>query len=221
MEGKAIGSGFIYNDQGDIVTNAHVVENATGIKVKASDGSLCSGKLIGINPAKDIALIRAEGLAGREPLSVDADAKIDIGDEVIAFGSPLGLDNTVTTGIISGLDRDFKIDDTNYKGLYQISAPITHGNSGGPLVLKTNGKVIGINSAGRDEGNIGFSIPIGQVLGMLENWSLHPDTALAESMSGTGGAGDLDAEDYTKESFQKRRRKSCAVFTTRLGTRIT
>ncbi|QHT61523.1 trypsin-like serine protease [Paenibacillus lycopersici] len=194
--GDATGSGFIYNDKGDIVTNAHVVDGAEAIKVKASDGSLYAGRLIGVSPEKDIALIRADGLSGREPLAVDAEAKIDIGDEVIAFGSPLGLDNTVTTGIISGLDRDFDIGETSYKGLYQISAPITHGNSGGPLVLKTSGKVIGINTAGEDQGTIGFSIPIGQAQPMIESWSLHPDLALAARTAGSGDAAE-DGGDFT------------------------
>jgi serine protease Do len=196
-EGKGTGSGFIYNDKGDIVTNAHVVADANGIKVKASDGSLYTGKLIGINPEKDIALIRADGLSGREPLAIDVDAKIDIGDEVIAFGSPLGLDNTVTTGIISGLN----IEETSYKGLYQISAPITHRNSGGPLVLKSSGYVIGINTAGEDQGSIGFSIPIGQVNAIIENWSEHPDSALAAETSGSADANDPGGNDFTKETM--------------------
>lgn len=198
-EGKGTGSGFIYNDKGDIVTNAHVVADAKGIKVKASDGSLYTGKLIGINPEKDIALIRADGLSGREPLAIDVNAKIDIGDEVIVFGSPLGLDNTVTTGIISGLNRDFDIEETSYKGLYQISAPITHGNSGGPLVLKSSGYVIGINTAAEDQGSIGFSIPIGQVNAIIENWSEHPDSALAAETSGS--ANDPGGSDFTKETM--------------------
>ncbi|SEM90956.1 S1C family serine protease [Paenibacillus sp. OV219] len=200
-EGKATGSGFIYNDKGDIVTNAHVVLDATGITVKASDGSLYVGKLIGINPEKDIALLRAEGLAGREPLAIDAETNVDIGDEVMAFGSPLGLDNTVTTGIISGVDRDFEIEETNYKGLYQISAPITHGNSGGPLVLQASGKVIGINTAVQEQGAIGFSIPIGQVKAMLEAWSQHPDEELAKRSTATSGTGGTDNEVYTKEAM--------------------
>ncbi|QHW34664.1 trypsin-like serine protease [Paenibacillus rhizovicinus] len=216
-EGKATGSGFIYNSKGDIVTNAHVVADAQGIKVKASDGSLYTGKLIGVNPEKDIALIRADGLSGREPLEIDAGAKIDIGDEVIAFGSPLGLDNTVTTGIISGLNRDFDIEETSYKGLYQISAPITHGNSGGPLVLKSSGKVIGINSAGEEQGSIGFSIPIGQAKAMIEDWSQHPDSKLAADTAGSGDA--LDEGEFTKETMSSGAEYTVRSFYEALGSK--
>ena len=219
-EGKGTGSGFIYNDKGDIVTNAHVVADANGIKVKASDGSLYTGKLIGINPEKDIALIRADGLSGREPLAIDVNAKIDIGDEVIVFGSPLGLDNTVTTGIISGLNRDFDIEETSYKGLYQISAPITHGNSGGPLVLKSSGYVIGINTAGEDQGSIGFSIPIGQVNAIIENWSEHPDLALAAERPAPQTQMILAATTSQKKRCLAARRILCAASMTLLSAKI-
>jgi serine protease Do len=195
-DGSGLGSGFLYNDKGDIVTNAHVVAGALSVKVKSNDTSIHTGKVIGISEEKDIAVVRVDALAGKDPLSVDKETKAEVGDEVMAFGSPLGLENTVTTGIISGVDRDFDLDETKYRGVYQISAPITHGNSGGPLVLKSTGKVIGINSAGKEAGTIGFAIPYPQVAAMIEDWSAHPDEKLAsESSSEEGGS----AEGYTKE----------------------
>lgn len=197
-DGVATGSGFLYNDKGDIVTNAHVVSGATHIAVKGYDTSLHQGKLIGISVEKDLALIRVADMSGREPLEADISYKAETGDEVIAFGSPLGLDNTVTTGIVSGVDRDLEVEETSYTGLYQISAPITHGNSGGPLVLRANGKVIGINTAASSEGTIGFSIPIRQAVDLIDKWSAHPDEQLVkESTSGEAGG----ASGYTKEAM--------------------
>jgi serine protease Do len=195
-DGTGIGSGFLYNDKGDVVTNAHVVAGAINIKVKSNDTSIHTGKVIGISEEKDIAVVRVDALAGKEPLVIDKVTKSEVGDEVLAFGSPLGLDNTVTTGIISGVDRDFDLDETKYRGVYQISAPITHGNSGGPLVLKSTGKVIGINSAGQETGTIGFAIPYHQVAAMIEDWSAHPDDNLAAESSNEEASSE---EGYTKE----------------------
>lgn len=201
-DGSAQGSGFLYNDKGDVVTNAHVVTGALKVRVKTSDTSTYPGKVIGMSEEKDIAVVRVEELAGKEPMDVDKETQAEIGDEVMAFGSPLGLDNTVTTGIISGVDRDFDIDDTKYRGVYQISAPITHGNSGGPLVLESNGKVIGINSAANEQGSIGFSIPFYQVAAMIEDWIAHPDEQLASKTSGMGDDTGFGSE-YTKESLSE------------------
>lgn len=198
-DGTALGSGFLYNDKGDFVTNAHVVDGALKIRVKTSDTSIYSGKVIGMSEEKDIAVVRVDALAGKEPMAVDKDTKAEIGDQVMAFGSPLGLDNTVTTGIISGVDRDMDIGTTKYRGVYQISAPITHGNSGGPLVLQSTGKVIGINSAANEQGSIGFSIPYSQIAEMIEGWSAHPDEQLAKDSSSMGD--DASSDGYTKESM--------------------
>ncbi|WP_020619882.1 S1C family serine protease [Paenibacillus daejeonensis] len=179
-QGEGIGSGFLYNELGDIVTNAHVLAGARQVSVRMSDTSTYPGTIIGMDIEKDIAIVRVEELVGTAPLEVDAETRADIGDEVLAFGSPLGFENTVTTGIISGLDRDLQIEQTKYVGVYQISAPITQGNSGGPLVMQSTGKVIGINSAAANSGTIGFSIPYHQVVHMLENWSANPDPTVAE-----------------------------------------
>ncbi|MFC3803677.1 S1C family serine protease [Cohnella sp. GCM10012308] len=200
-DGSSLGSGFLYNDKGDIITNAHVVSGALKIRVKTNDMSIYSGKLIGMNEEKDVAVVRVDALAGKEPIVVDKETKAEIGDTVLAFGSPLGLDNTVTTGIISGVDRDMDIDDIKYRGIYQISAPITHGNSGGPLVLESSGKVIGINSAGNDQGSIGFSIPFYQIAAMAEDWSAHPDEQLANESFSLDNEEITSASGYTKESL--------------------
>jgi serine protease Do len=173
-EGKFIGSGFLYNDKGDIVTNAHVVQENSSVKVKMSDTTTYSGVVIGKSNTTDVALIRVEKLKGKKPMRVDKSKKYEIGDEIIALGSPLGLQNSATTGIISGVDRDFNIENYQYKGMYQISAPISEGNSGGPLIDRKTGQVIGINSAKLGEETIGFSIPIHKVVELLDNWSNNP-----------------------------------------------
>jgi hypothetical protein len=184
--GKSTGSGFIYNDKGDIVTNAHVVSGAKKITVRTADAHQYEGQLIGIGETTDIAVVRVPDLKGHEFLTVNQEHRADIGDEVIALGSPLGLQNSVTTGIISGLDRDFKLDPYTYTDVYQISAPITKGNSGGPLVNRNNGNVIAINSAGTEEGSIGFSIPIQSVYEQLTAWSENPENVSPSLSEGEG-----------------------------------
>lgn len=169
--GESIGSGFIYNDKGDIITNAHVVEGAEIVIVKTSDAQKYPGVVIGRGDTEDIAVIRVPQLANIEPISMEVENRADIGVEVIALGSPLGLQNTVTTGIISGIDREFEIDQFKYEKAYQISAPITNGNSGGPLLDRYTGKVIAINSAGTQQASIGFSIPIPDVIDQITTWS--------------------------------------------------
>jgi serine protease Do len=173
-DGLYFGSGFLYNSEGDIVTNAHVVDGATEITIKLADETEYSGKLIGVGKGIDIAVIRVKELAGMEPLKISRRYNGEIGNHVVALGSPLGLENTVTIGIISGLDRSFTLQDYEYVETYQISAPISPGSSGGPLLDRTTGEVIGINSAKVNSETIGFSIPIVTVLPILENWSKHP-----------------------------------------------
>lgn len=165
------GSGFLYNDKGDIITNAHVIKDADIIYVRTSNAHIYSAAIVGIGEETDIAVIRVPQLAGQPYLPIEKENTNDIGDEVIALGSPHGFQNTVTLGIISGSERNFSVDGYDYKNVYQISAQITHGNSGGPLINRKTGKVIGINSVGTEDGTIGFSIPIQDVIDQIEQWS--------------------------------------------------
>lgn len=165
------GSGFLYNNKGDIITNAHVVRDADVIYVKTANARAYPAAVVGMGEETDIAVIRVPQLAGRNSLSVEKDAQAEMGDEVIALGSPHGFQNTVTLGIISGTERNFSVDGFNYENVYQISAQITHGNSGGPLINRETGKVIGINSVGTEDGTIGFSIPINEVIEKVTKWS--------------------------------------------------
>ncbi|WP_139991634.1 S1C family serine protease [Paenibacillus paridis] len=174
------GSGFLYNLEGDLITNAHVVAGARMVKIKTADAREMEGEVIGISTETDVAVVRVPELSGTEPLQVVRDEKAEVGDEVLAVGSPLGFQNTVTTGIISGLGRSFEIEPYLYSDLYQISAPIAPGNSGGPLVDQKTGAVLGINSAGYEQGSIGFSIPIANVIELAEQWSNEPMQELPE-----------------------------------------
>lgn len=179
-EDGTLGSGFLYNNKGDIVTNAHVVANTKEVKVKTADSKEFTGTVIGVSNNIDVALVRVPELSSLQPLKVAKNRKAEVGDEVLALGSPLGLQNTVTTGIISGVGRTFDLQPFRYENVYQISAPIAPGNSGGPLVDSKTGEVLGINSAGYDQGSIGFSIPIPNVISLIEEWSEHPMTKLPE-----------------------------------------
>ncbi len=204
----SIGSGFLYNEQGDILTNAHVVAGFTDVTITTSGSEEMAGTVIGIGEETDVAVVRVEDLAGVEPLELKLNAEAEIGDEVLALGSPLGLQNTVTTGIVSGVDRTFDIEPYYYEGLYQISAPIAPGNSGGPLVDRTTGQVLGINSAVTDEGGIGFSIPVVNIVDSAREWSEDPMEVLPEPEYGyddsvvpedDSGSTDEYTDEYSDE----------------------
>ncbi len=157
------GSGFIINEEGDILTNAHVVNNADQVTVKLKDGRQFEGYVEGVDEITDLAVIRINTTGDALPVSKLGDSdSVEVGDWAIAVGNPLGLDNTVTLGIVSTLKRssaavgipDKRID------FIQTDAAINPGNSGGPL-LNAQGEVIGINTAIRaDAMGIGFAIPI-------------------------------------------------------------
>jgi putative serine protease PepD len=163
-EPRGQGSGFIYDTAGHVVTNAHVVENGDSFTVTFRDGSRHEARLVGADPSTDLAVIKVNAPAAKlKPLRLaDSDA-VRVGDPVVAMGSPFGLEQTVTSGIVSALGReiqsinDFAIDDT-----IQTDAAINHGNSGGPL-LNLRSEVIGVNAQIRSEsgGNdgVGFAIP--------------------------------------------------------------
>lgn len=186
LEDGSLGSGFLYNKQGDVITNAHVVAGALNVKVKTADARTLDGKVIGIGTDMDIAVVRVPDLAGTEPLPLAQKDSADVGDNVLALGSPLGLQNTITTGIISGLGRDFTIDPYVYTNLYQISAPIAPGNSGGPLIHADTGEVLGINSAMASEANtIGFSIPVSEIQETVQKWSKNPGKDLPDTAKST------------------------------------
>ena len=155
---RSLGSGFIIDDDGYIVTNNHVVAEADQIKVKLSDKKEFDAKIVGRDPKTDLALIKIEGASNLSPLSLGDSDAIDVGTWVVAIGSPFGLEQTVTQGIVSAKGRI--IGAGPYDDFIQTDASINPGNSGGPLI-DLQGKVIGINTAIVASGQgIGFAIPI-------------------------------------------------------------
>ena len=158
------GSGVIIHSDGYVVTNAHVVSGATEITVWLSDKTKLSGKVISIDSDHDLAVVRIEAKRPLPHITMGTSSDLMIGETVIAVGNPLGYSHTLTTGVISALNRELKFEKAvTYKGLIQTDAPINPGNSGGPM-LNINGKLIGINTAIRsDAQNIGFAIPVDQL----------------------------------------------------------
>jgi serine protease Do len=161
MPGRGVGSGFVYDDKGHIVTNNHVVEDAEKIEVKFYDGVEVKATVVGADKHSDIAVIKVENTT-YPPLPRADSSKLKVGELVMAVGSPFELSQSVTTGIISALERN-AVGINEYESFIQTDAPINRGNSGGPLV-DMNGNVIGVNSAivSGSTGNdgIGFAIPM-------------------------------------------------------------
>lgn len=165
------GSGFLFNEKGDILTNAHVIENSEYIYVRTANAHIYPAAIVNYSDETDVAVLRVPQLAGETFLPLEKEKFAETGDEVIALGSPHGFQNTVTLGIISGTERNFSLEGYTYENIYQISAPITYGNSGGPLINRDNGFIIGMNSVGSEDGTIGFSIPIIEIIDDVEKWS--------------------------------------------------
>jgi S1-C subfamily serine protease len=156
------GSGFIIDPNGTIVTNAHVVDRADKVTATLKDGRTLVGKVTGVDPVTDLAVVKVSGEKDLPTVSLGDSDGVKVGDWAIAVGNPFGLDNTVTLGIVSTLKRSSSAVGMTDKRLdfIQTDAAINPGNSGGPL-LDARGRVIGINTAIRaDATGIGFAIPI-------------------------------------------------------------
>jgi putative serine protease PepD len=192
--GEGIGSGVIIGSDGRILTNNHVVAGAEQVTVTLSDGREVAAKVLGTDPSSDLAVIQAQGVSGLTAATFGNSDDVKVGDEVIAIGSPGGLQGTVTTGIVSALDRKVTVSEeeqrqqdsplrqqdgsgtTTYEAI-QTDAAINQGNSGGPL-FDSEGQVIGINSAmyspvtGPDGSagsvGIGFAIPSNQAQQVID-----------------------------------------------------
>ena len=193
------GSGFVYDTAGHIVTNHHVVAGAESVSVRFSDGKTYEATVVGSDPSTDLAVLEVDAPASAlKPLALADSSALEVGDAVVAIGSPFGLEQTVTTGIVSALHRqinapnNFAIDDA-----IQTDAAINHGNSGGPL-LDLDGKVVGVNSqieseSGGNDG-VGFAVPSNTVErianGLIEDGSVeHAYLGVAtEDADGVTGA---------------------------------
>jgi S1-C subfamily serine protease len=164
---ESTGSGVILDTDGHILTNHHVVDQAAKLEVTLDDGSKWSAALIGSDPSTDLAVIRIRAPANRlRPIQLGNSAGLQVGQKVLAIGNPFGLEQTLTTGIISSIRRYLKINDIEMEHVIQTDAAINPGNSGGPL-LDSTGRMIGITTAiftpsGGNVG-IGFAVPVDTV----------------------------------------------------------
>jgi len=164
---RGAGSGFVWDDKGHIITNYHVIAGAAEARVRFSDGKEFTATLVGASPLHDLAVLRIDSAGKRTPLPLGTSADLRVGQKVFAIGNPFGLDWTLTTGIVSALDRSLKSEEAGgVEHLIQTDAAINPGNSGGPL-LDSAGRLIGVNTAiyspsGASAG-VGFAVPVDTV----------------------------------------------------------
>jgi putative serine protease PepD len=178
-QGTATGTGFVVSSDGKIVTNEHVVDGATAVTVKlGTDGKEMTAQVLGADASKDLAVLKVDA-TNLHALSLGDSSSLQVGDNVYAIGNPYGLDHTLTSGIVSALNREIQAPDgTPIPGAIQTDAALNPGNSGGPL-LDADGKVVGVNSqiassgssSGGTGGNvgIGFAIPAKTVQAFVDN----------------------------------------------------
>ena len=159
------GSGFIWSKDGIVVTNFHVIQDATSAKIVLNDGSEYDAKLVGVSPNHDLAVLRFDTQGQQLPvLPLGSSENLNVGQDVFAIGNPFGLDQTLTTGIISALGREIRsVSGMPIEDVIQTDAAINPGNSGGPLI-NSRGKLIGINtmivSTSGSSAGIGFAVPV-------------------------------------------------------------
>ena len=172
-DGSGLGSGVVLGADGLILTNNHVIADGGTVSVRLSDGRTVPAKVVAADRTHDLALVQATGVSGLAPATFGTDDSVAVGDTVLAFGAPLGLEGTVTAGIVSALDRAVGTGSEQLTGLLQTDAPINQGNSGGALV-DTAGHVVGINVAiatASDQSTgsvgVGFAIPAGTVTAVV------------------------------------------------------
>ncbi len=197
---RSLGSGFIIDREGYIVTNNHVIENADKISVKLSNGKEFDAKVVGSDPNTDLALIKINASDDLLPIKIGDSDALEVGTWVVAIGSPFGLEQTVTAGIVSAKGR--VIGAGPYDDFIQTDASINPGNSGGPL-LNLKGEVVGINTAIIAQGQgIGFAIPINLAQGIITQ--LKENGAVTRGWLGVS-IQDLSPElkDYYKVKEQK------------------
>jgi S1-C subfamily serine protease len=203
QQGTATGSGFVVDSDGTIVTNAHVVEGADSVQVRFDEnGEFVKADVKGVDTSTDIAVLKIDPSkvsGGLTPIPLGDSSKAQVGDPVIAIGNPFGYSRTVTTGIVSGLQREIQAPNGfTIPDVIQTDASINPGNSGGPL-LDANGRVIGINSqiatgGGQGSVGIGFSVPVNTAKKLL------PDLKAGETIQ--HAYLGVQMQDVTKQLAQ-------------------
>ncbi len=161
--GEGLGSGFVYDESGLIMTNAHVVGNGADVRVRMADGTAVSGSVVGAYPIADVAVVAIDPDGLDLTVASLADDPPEAGETAVAIGSPFGLEQTVTAGIVSRINSGLSTVGSGYVGMIQSDTPVNSGNSGGPLV-GLDGRVMGINTAifsesGGNDG-VSFAVPI-------------------------------------------------------------
>ena len=176
---RALGSGFVIDERGDVVTNDHVVQGGTAIRVGFTGGASYPATVVGTDPSSDVAVVRVKAPASAlRPLAFHSSSDLQVGDPVYAIGNPFGLERTMTAGIVSAVGRDIKAPNgLTIPNAIQTDAPINHGNSGGPL-LDRFGRVVGMNAqieGGTVDANvgIGFAIPSDTARSVAEDLISH------------------------------------------------
>ena len=204
QEQKAQGSGFVIDESGYVVTNYHVVADATDIDVSFSNKESMKGRVIGTDQATDVALLKVDADArALTPVELGNSEDVQVGDSVVAIGNPFGLERSITAGIVSALQRTIESPaDSPIDRVIQTDAPINRGNSGGPL-LNAAGQVIGVNTqiatgSSSQEGNvgIGFAVPINTVRDVVDQLERRGRVDHAEL-----GVGVQDLNKETAELF--------------------
>ncbi len=194
--GAATGSGFVIDDDGHVLTNAHVVEGADEIQVTIGDEENArDAELVGMDPSSDVALLEVNENDDLQPLELGDSSQVEVGDPVVAIGNPFGLDRTVTSGIVSAKQRQIQAPNGfSISDVIQTDAAVNPGNSGGPL-LDSSGRVIGINSqiatdSGGNDG-VAFAVPIETAKEVSDQ--LLADGSVERAYLGISG-GDISAE---------------------------
>lgn len=199
---QGTGSGFVWDKKGTIITNFHVVKGAQGVQVTLADGTVWKARPVGFEPDKDLAVIAIDAPEDKlTPIPVGQSSTLKVGQKVLAIGNPFGLDHTLTTGVISGLDREIQaMTGRPISGAIQTDAAINPGNSGGPL-LDSQGQLIGVNTAiyspsGAYAG-IGFAVPVdtvSRVVPEILQYGKVTKPGLGVQVANAGLAARLDIE---------------------------
>jgi putative serine protease PepD len=232
-ETSATGTGFVIDEEGHVVTASHVVDGASSISVELEDGTTRAATLLGSDYATDIAVLKIDpsGLA-LEPLALGSSASLDVGDEVAAIGDPFGYERSISTGIVSGIDRTIQAPNGfTVAHAIQTDAAMNPGNSGGPL-LDAAGEVVGIvdqiatGGSAEQSSGVGFAVPIDLVKSALETLKAgeqveHAYLGIATSGASSSTAGATIAEASSGGPADDGGLRAGDVVTSLAGTKVT